>query len=130
MALTCRYYGITRQAYYNWYGRCQAEGPAGLRDRSRRPQTCLVETPSEVVGKFIYLRRRTRGSLQPRPARHELATSTHMCVAGLPYPSGTSSCVDASILPGRSAGRSAHHARRTMRDRLCPPAVDWVHPAV
>jgi transposase-like protein len=56
VALTCRYYGITRQAFYLWRRRYEAEGPAGLRDRSKRPQSCPHETPTEIVGKIIYLR--------------------------------------------------------------------------
>jgi transposase len=56
VALTCRYYGISRTVFYTWHWRYQAEGLAGLRDRSRRPQHCPHETPSEVVGKIIYLR--------------------------------------------------------------------------
>ena len=56
VALTCRYYGITRQAFYLWRRRYEAEGPAGLRDRSKRPQSCPHETSTEIVGKIIYLR--------------------------------------------------------------------------
>ena len=57
VALTCRYYGISRTVFYTWRRRYQAEGLAGLRDRSKRPQHCPHETSSEVVGKIIYLRR-------------------------------------------------------------------------
>jgi len=56
VAMTCRYYGISRQVFYTWLRRYEAEGPAGLRDRSRRPLHCPHETPAEVVGKIIYLR--------------------------------------------------------------------------
>jgi transposase len=56
VALTCRYYGISRQVFYVWYRRYEAEGPAGLRDRSTRPAHCPHETPAEVVEKIIYLR--------------------------------------------------------------------------
>ncbi len=56
VALTCRYYGISRQVFYTWMRRYQAEGLAGLRDRSRRPLHCPNEIPSEVVAKIIYLR--------------------------------------------------------------------------
>ena len=37
VALTCRYYGISREVHTVWYRRYEAEGPAGLRDRSTRP---------------------------------------------------------------------------------------------
>jgi transposase InsO family protein len=56
VALTCRYYGITRQAFYQWRRRYAAGGLDALRDRSRRPQSCPHETPTEIVGKIIYLR--------------------------------------------------------------------------
>jgi len=56
VALTCRYYGISRRVFYVWYRRYEAEGPAGLRDRSTRPAHCPHETPAEVVEKIIYLR--------------------------------------------------------------------------
>jgi transposase InsO family protein len=56
VALTCRYYGIGRQIYYQWYRRYQAEGLDGLRDRSKRPLVSPRATHVEVVGKIIYLR--------------------------------------------------------------------------
>jgi transposase-like protein len=56
VALTCRYYGISRQAYYTWHRRYQADGLDGLRDRSSAPLVCPNTTPTEVVGKIIYLR--------------------------------------------------------------------------
>lgn len=56
VALTCRYYGISRQAYYTWYRRYHAGGLEGLRDRSHRPHTSPNATSTEVVGKILYLR--------------------------------------------------------------------------
>jgi transposase-like protein len=56
VALTCRYYGITRQAFYLWRRRCEAGGLEALRDRSKRPRSCPHETSIEIVGKIIYLR--------------------------------------------------------------------------
>ena len=54
---TCRYYGITRQAYYTWLRRYEELGLEGLRDRSRRPHVSPNATEAEVVGKIMYLRR-------------------------------------------------------------------------
>ncbi len=74
VALTCRYYGISRQVFYVWYRRYEAEGPAGLRDRSTRPAHCPHETPAEVVEKIIYLRRPDRRRpRRPRATRPPLA---------------------------------------------------------
>ena len=42
--------------FYVWKRRFEAEGPAGLRDRSCRPKHCPNATRVEVVGKIIYLR--------------------------------------------------------------------------
>lgn len=56
VALTCRYYGITRQCYYVWLRRYEELGVAGLRDRSSRPHLSPKATKEEVVGKIIYLR--------------------------------------------------------------------------
>ncbi len=53
---TCRYYGITRQAYYKWLRRYEAGGIAALRDGSSRPHTSPNATQAEVVGKVVYLR--------------------------------------------------------------------------
>lgn len=49
VALTCRYFGITRQAYYIWLRRYQEQGLEGLRDRSRRPHVSPNATDAEVV---------------------------------------------------------------------------------
>jgi transposase InsO family protein len=55
-AKTCRYYGISRTLFYRWKRRYEEEGFDGLRPRSRRPKTSPTATPTEVVGKVIYLR--------------------------------------------------------------------------
>ncbi len=57
VARTCRYFGITRQAYYTWLRRYEELGLEGLRDRSRRPLVSPNATKTEVVGKIVYLRR-------------------------------------------------------------------------
>jgi transposase InsO family protein len=54
---TCRYYGISRQCYYTWLRRFEAEGPEGLRDRSHRPHHSPNATQAEVVEKIVHLRR-------------------------------------------------------------------------
>jgi transposase len=43
VALTCRYYGISRQCFYTWRRRYDQHGLDGLRDRSSRPRP--VPTP-------------------------------------------------------------------------------------
>lgn len=48
MSTLCREYQISRPTGYKWRARYLAEGPDGLRDRSRRPQTSPEKTPPEV----------------------------------------------------------------------------------
>ncbi|CDM74695.1 IS481 family transposase [Mycobacterium marinum] len=57
VAMSCRYFGISRPTYYTWLGRYEKEGVDGLRDRSRRPRTSPNATRAEVVDKIVYLRR-------------------------------------------------------------------------
>jgi transposase InsO family protein len=57
VSMTCRYFGITRQAFYKWLRRYEELGLEGLRDRSRKPHVIPHATKPEVVGKIVYLRR-------------------------------------------------------------------------
>ena len=56
VALTCRYYGITRQSFYTWRRRHEELGEDGLRPLSRRPRVSPRATHVDVVGKILYLR--------------------------------------------------------------------------
>lgn len=56
VAKTCRYYGISRSAFYKWLERYEKEGIEGLKDKSRRPHNSPRATKMEVVAKIIYLR--------------------------------------------------------------------------
>jgi transposase InsO family protein len=56
VALTCRYYGISRQCFYTWKRRYDDHGVDGLRDKSSRPHHSPGATSTEVVGKIVYLR--------------------------------------------------------------------------
>jgi transposase len=53
---TCRYYGISRQCFYRWQRRYEAEGLEVLRDRSSRPHFSPLATHTDIVGKIVYLR--------------------------------------------------------------------------
>ncbi|MEV7443244.1 leucine zipper domain-containing protein [Streptomyces sp. NPDC091204] len=48
VALTCRYYGISRTCFYKWQRRYQDEGLDGLRDRSSKPHHCPHATEAGV----------------------------------------------------------------------------------
>jgi transposase len=56
VAATCRYYGISRQAYYGWLKRYEADGEEGLGDRSSAPHYSPTATNAEVVEKILWLR--------------------------------------------------------------------------
>src|SRR5215207_6683036 len=57
VALTCRYYGISRTLYYAWRRRHEELGIEGLRPRSRRPHTSPNATSGEVIGRIVHLRK-------------------------------------------------------------------------
>lgn len=56
ISLTCRYFGVSRNAYYKWRARYEEFGEIGLCDRSRRPLNSPRATPAEVQSKILYLR--------------------------------------------------------------------------
>lgn len=56
VAATCRYYGISRQAYYHWLRRYEADGVEVLRDRTSAPHHSPNATNVEVVEKILWLR--------------------------------------------------------------------------
>src|SRR3954447_26913638 len=53
----CRYYGTSRQCYYVWRRRYDADGVEGLKDRSSRPHASPKATHAEVVEKILWLRK-------------------------------------------------------------------------
>ena len=55
VAATCRYYGISRQAYNKWLKRYESEGFEGLKDRSSAPHPSPTATSAEVIEKILWL---------------------------------------------------------------------------
>jgi transposase-like protein len=53
VAMTCRYYGISRACFYVWLERHREFGAEGLRDRSNRTYSSPNATAEEMVGKII-----------------------------------------------------------------------------
>jgi transposase-like protein len=51
----CDRYGISRKTGYKWIDRYQAEGPAGLADRSRRPHSSPDETPEPLRNRPAFI---------------------------------------------------------------------------
>lgn len=54
----CQRYHISRKTGYKWIARYQADGPAGLVDRSRRPHSSPDQTPEAMRLAIIDVRRR------------------------------------------------------------------------
>jgi putative transposase len=52
----CDDFGISRKTAYKWIDRYLREGPAGLSDRSRRPQSSPNSTPPELVKAILEAR--------------------------------------------------------------------------
>lgn len=66
-------YGVARKTIYKWLGRHEAEGVAGLADRSRAPQHCPGKLSDEVIAHIIAARQ--RWSWGPRKLRVKLAAA-------------------------------------------------------
>ena len=53
----CQLYHISRKTGYKWIDRYLRYGPAGLDERSRKPNACPRQTPDAVVAAIIESRR-------------------------------------------------------------------------
>ncbi|WP_156163572.1 helix-turn-helix domain-containing protein, partial [Demequina subtropica] len=52
--------GVSRTCAHRWWGRYQAEGDAGLEDRSSRPHVSPTRTSTEIVATVVALRENDR----------------------------------------------------------------------
>jgi len=57
-------FGVCAKTVRKWVARFQADGPAGLQDRSSRPHRLRRPTPKAVVGRIVALRRERRTGQQ------------------------------------------------------------------
>ena len=58
VAKTCRYFGIGRASFYRWKSAYRESGEAGLINAKPIPKNPANQTPPEIVGKVLYLRRK------------------------------------------------------------------------
>lgn len=58
MRQLCRRFGISPTTGYKWLNRYQADGPAGLKDQSRRPKNSPRRTSDEVEQAVVKLRQK------------------------------------------------------------------------
>jgi transposase InsO family protein len=68
--------GVSRATAYKWLGRYRTEGPAGLADRSSRPQRCPHALPVDQVRRVLAARRRHRQGPHRLAWRLGMARST------------------------------------------------------
>ncbi|WP_420619461.1 IS481 family transposase [Candidatus Poriferisocius sp.] len=68
--------GCSRQTVDKWVRRYEAEGPAGLADRSSRPRSSPAKTPDRIEQKICRLRRNKRLGPQRLAARVGVPAST------------------------------------------------------
>lgn len=152
--------GISRRCVKKWLDRFQAEGEAGLEDRSSRPHSSPTRTPEAVEVKILELRRRERRGrdwvaaelgVPPRTVSRVLAR------AGMPHLAVldpmTGEVIRASKAtavryerdrPGElvhmdvkkigripdGGGWRAHGRANVTRDRVNGPGFDYVHSLV
>jgi transposase InsO family protein len=71
----CRRFGISRDKGYKWLGRYEAEGRAGLADRSRRPRASLMRTAAAVEAEVLRIRAESNDAWGGRKIAHVLKRS-------------------------------------------------------
>jgi transposase len=57
ISATCLYFGISREAYYQWQRAYAAKGEAGLINSKPCPENPKLRTPKETEEKILHLRR-------------------------------------------------------------------------
>jgi transposase InsO family protein len=107
--------GVSRQSLHAWLARYEAEGLAGLADRSRRPRSCPHQMAGEVEAVVLELRRVHR-YWGPRRIRHELARRGLVSVGELPSESAIYRClVRAGVVEPLGRHRRAERFKRWER---------------
>jgi transposase InsO family protein len=110
--------GASRQSVYSWVARYEAEGLAGLAERSRRPRTSPTRMAPEVEAMICELRRSFPRWGAQRIA-HEL---TRQAVPSAP---GRSSVYRVLVRNGLVAAQQQNHKRRYRRWQRDAPMQLW-----
>jgi len=106
----CDQYGISRKTGYKWVGRYEAEGRAGLVDRSRRPHHSPRATAAEIAERLCEARRR-----HPTWSARKLLAILRRQDPGVSWPKRSTGC---GLLQARGLVRV-----RRRRDRSRAPAA-------
>lgn len=118
VAQVAREAGASRQSLYSWLARYEAEGLAGLADRSRRPHTSPTRMPAETEALICELRR-SYPRWGARRIAHELEQR------GVPAAPGRSSVYRALTRNGMIAEQQQNHRRKYRRWQRDAPMQLW-----
>lgn len=103
----CRHFGVSRKTGHKWLNRYQAQGPAGLEERSRAPRNHPQQIDPAVIDALIEVRQRHR-SWGPRKVKAWL--EAHQADRAWPAASTIGAVFDRAGL-----------TRRRKRSRRVPP---------
>ena len=110
MTALCDQFGVSRTCGYKWVERYDAEGRAGLADRSRRPHHSPRTVDPALVAQVCAARRR-----HPTWSAHKLLVILRTAAPTVPWPSRSTVC---ALLK-----RSGLVRARRRRDRVRSPAA-------
>jgi transposase InsO family protein len=118
MTELCDEYGISRKTGYLWVGRYQAEGRAGLADRSRRPHQSPRATDEAIVAALCDMRRR-----HPTWSAQKLIAVLRRHQPAIAWPSRSTGC---ALLKARGLVRAPR--RRVRRHAPATPLASATQP--
>lgn len=112
---------ISRKTAYKWIARYDAEGPAGLHDRSRRPHTCPHATPRTMVAAVVDARQH-----HPRWGAKKLLGILHRRAPTVPWPARSTVCdllKRARLIPPQRRRPRLGHPGRPLTAMTAPNGV-------
>jgi putative transposase len=114
MTELCTDYQISRKTGYKWIERCEASGPRGLHDQSRRPHASPLATDPALVNVLVALRRR-----HPRWGAKKLLALARQQQPRADWPSRSTVC---DLLKARGLVKARRRRSRpsTARSPLAP----------
>jgi putative transposase len=112
----CARFGISRKTGYKWLARYDAEGRAGLRDRSRAPHTCPHRIDADVAALLVAARER-HPSWGPAKLLHWLAPRH----PDMEWPAVSTA---GDLLVRRGLVKKRRRRRPSRHPGVVPPATD------
>ena len=105
MTELCDQYGISRKTGYKWVARYEADGRAGLTDRSRRPHHSPRATASDIIARLCEARRR-----HPTWSARKLIAVLRRQQSQIVWPARSTGC---ALLKGHGLVRARRRRTRT-----------------